>query len=138
MLRALQGTGGTSHWNQGHTNAARLFEEIRDRGHPGKASMVRAYLRQFRATAHVPAPPRKPPAPRPVAAWIMTDPASMDPHDQARLDTILTASPELESLAGHVRTFATMMTELKGETEDRAPQPNPPFPRDRLRRETGS
>ncbi|WSY64310.1 transposase [Nocardia sp. NBC_00881] len=44
----------------------------------------------------------------------MTDPATMDPDDRRRLDAILDASPELESLANHVRGFAVMMTELKG------------------------
>lgn len=101
-------------WNEGCTNVTRLFEEIRARGYRGRASMVRAYLQQFRAIAHIPAPPPKPPAARRVAAWIMTDPAALDPDDQQRLDAILASSPELDSLAGHVRAFATMMTELKG------------------------
>ncbi|WP_309240990.1 ISL3 family transposase [Nocardia sp. BSTN01] len=101
-------------WNEGCTNATRLFEEIRARGYRGRGSMVRAYLQQFRVTAHIPAPPPKPPAARRVAAWIMTDPAVLAPDDQQRLDAILAASPELDSLAGHVRAFATMMTELKG------------------------
>ncbi|WP_406281225.1 transposase [Nocardia sp. NBC_00881] len=74
----------------------------------------RAYLQPFRAAVHIPAPPPKPPTARRIAAWIMTDPATMDPDDRRRLDAILDASPELESLANHVRGFAVMMTELKG------------------------
>ncbi|WP_405183529.1 hypothetical protein OG225_06695 [Nocardia sp. NBC_01377] len=38
-----------------------------------------------------------------------------DPDDLRHLDAILTASPELQSLTSHVRAFAVMMTELKGE-----------------------
>ncbi|MFE6926333.1 hypothetical protein ACFVAV_35350 [Nocardia sp. NPDC057663] len=101
-------------WNDGCTNAARLFEEIRERGYRGRASMVRAYLQPFRATAHIPAPPPKPPTVREVTAWNMTHPANIDPDDQRRPDAILDASPELESVAGHDRAFATTMTERRG------------------------
>ncbi|MEU1550953.1 ISL3 family transposase [Nocardia sp. NPDC005745] len=66
-------------WNEGCTNATRLFEEILTRGYRGRASMVRAYLHQFRSTAHVPVPPPRPPSARRVTAWIMTDPATMTP-----------------------------------------------------------
>ena len=106
-------------WNEGCTNATRLFEEIRARGYRGRASMVRAYLQQFRTTAHIPALPPKPPSARRVAAWIMTDPATMGPDDQRRLDAILAASAELKSLAVHVRAFAIMMTELDGKQLER-------------------
>jgi transposase len=44
----------------------------------------------------------------------MTDPATIDPTDQQRLDAILAASPPLTALAGHVRSFATMMCALRG------------------------
>ncbi|MFF7944932.1 hypothetical protein ACFZC5_35070 [Nocardia gamkensis] len=36
------------------------------------------------------------------------------PDDQRSLDAILAASPELDSLAGHVRAFASIMKELRG------------------------
>lgn len=45
----------------------------------------------------------------------MTDPAAIDPDDQQRLDAILAASPALNALAGHVRSFATMMCSLRGQ-----------------------
>ncbi|MFI9638048.1 hypothetical protein ACIHAX_35715 [Nocardia sp. NPDC051929] len=101
-------------WNQGCTNAARLFEEIRSRGYRGRASMVRACLQRFRTTAHIPPPPPKPPTVRKVTAWIITHPANIDPSDQRQLDAILKTSPALESLAAHVRAFATIMTERRG------------------------
>nr|WP_280352334.1 transposase [Nocardia abscessus] len=44
----------------------------------------------------------------------MTDPSRIDPGDQRRLDAILATSPELDALAGHVRAFATIMSELRG------------------------
>ncbi|MFF5036429.1 ISL3 family transposase [Nocardia salmonicida] len=101
-------------WNEGCANAALLFDEITARGYRGQPNLVRAYLQAFRGTAHVPGPPPKAPAPRRVTAWIMTDPARIDPGDQRRLDLILTASPGLAALAGHVRSFAAIMKELRG------------------------
>ncbi|MGW0252080.1 ISL3 family transposase [Nocardia goodfellowii] len=106
-------------WNQGCTNAAQLFDEITARGYRGQQNLVRTYLRAFRATAHIPVPPPKPPAVRRVTAWIMTDPARIDPDDQHSLDSILTTSPELDSLVGHVRAFATIMKELRGRDLER-------------------
>ncbi|MFE7720827.1 transposase [Nocardia rhizosphaerihabitans] len=44
----------------------------------------------------------------------MTDPVNLDPADQRRLDAILDTSPELNSLAAHVRAFAAIMTERRG------------------------
>jgi transposase len=102
-------------WNAGCTNAAVLFTEIAGRGYRGGPTLVRHYLHQFRAATRIPAPPRKPPSVRRVVSWIMTDPATIDPADQQRLDAILAASPPLNELAGHVRRFATMMCSLRGE-----------------------
>jgi hypothetical protein len=44
----------------------------------------------------------------------MTRPGDLDPADQASLDAILTSSPELAALAGHVRAFAAIMTGRRG------------------------
>jgi transposase len=101
-------------WNAGCTNAAALLTEITARGYQGGATLLRHYLHQFRTTAHIPRPPRKPPSVRRVVGWIMTDPATMNPADQQRLDAILAASPHLNALAGHVRAFAAMMCSLRG------------------------
>lgn len=38
-------------WNEGCTNAARLFEEITARGYQGRPNLVRAYLQPLRTTA---------------------------------------------------------------------------------------
>ncbi|WP_233520264.1 ISL3 family transposase [Prauserella sp. PE36] len=102
-------------WNAGCTNAAILFTEITARGYRGGETLVRSYLHQFRTTTRIPQPPRKPPSVRRVVSWIMTDPTDIDPVDQQRLDAILAASPPLNALAGHVRSFATMMCSLRGQ-----------------------
>ena len=61
----------------------------------------------------MPAPAPEAPKPRTVTAWIMTRPGTLTTQDQASLDSILAASPELSTLTGHVRAFATLMTERR-------------------------
>jgi hypothetical protein len=101
-------------WNDGCTNAATLLAEITARGYRGGPTLVRHYLHQFRTTKRITPPPGKPPSVRRVVGWIMTDPTTIDPADQRRLDAILAASPHLASLADHVRGFAGIMCFLRG------------------------
>lgn len=102
-------------WNEGCTNATALFTEITTRGYRGGQNVVRQYLHQFRASTRIPRPPRKPPSVRSVVSWIMTDPEHMTTANQQKLDAILAASPHLDALAGHVRTFATMLCSRRGQ-----------------------
>ncbi|WP_280275299.1 transposase [Nocardia wallacei] len=81
--------------------------------------MVRTYSAPFRAFAHISAPPSKPPSVRRVVSWIMTNPDTIAPADQTSLGAILAASPELAALIGHVRAFATIMTERRGRDLER-------------------
>ena len=81
---------------------------------PGGYSHVRDYLAPFRQTAAMPGTPPRPPKPHKVDSWIMTRPGALPAGDQAGLDAILAASPELAALAQHVRAFATLMTERRG------------------------
>ncbi|MEV0705908.1 ISL3 family transposase [Saccharopolyspora sp. NPDC050389] len=101
-------------FNDGATNAAALFAEIKARGYRGGQKILREYLRPFRTAGRVPEPPPKPPSVRRVVGWIMSDPSNMESQNQRRLDVILAASPQLAALAGHVRAFATMMCGLRG------------------------
>ncbi|WP_438944299.1 ISL3 family transposase [Nocardia nova] len=80
---------------------------------------MRNYLQPFRAFAHVAVAPAKPPTVRKVVAWIMTNPATLAPEHQECLDRILTASPELAALTGHVRAFAEIMTQRRGRDLER-------------------
>jgi transposase len=50
-------------WDQGCTDAAALWRELRERGYPGGYSRVRDYLMPFRATTSAPAP--RPSRPKP-------------------------------------------------------------------------
>jgi transposase len=103
-------------WNAGCTNAARLLDEITDRGYTGGAQILRKYLRTLRVTGpdEETDAPSKPPSVRRVTGWIMSDPANLEPGTQRRLDAVLAASPPLAALVGHVRAFATMMCQLRG------------------------
>jgi len=108
-------------WNDGVTSAAALHEEIRARGWTGHVHAVERYLRQFRtadgrnrqARTH-PAPAAPPPRPRQVTRWIMTHPDHLASDDAATLARLLEASPALAATAGHVRSFAAMMTRRQG------------------------
>jgi hypothetical protein len=110
-------------WNDGCTSAAALHEEIRARGWEGSILTVERYLRQFRtadgrdrqARAQLTAPSAPPlPKPRQVTRWIMTHPDHLASHDAADLARLLDASPGLAAAAGHVRSFAGMMTRRQG------------------------
>ena len=112
-------------WNQGITSAAALHEEIRAHGWEGGILTVERYLRQFRtadgrdrqarARPQLTAPSAPaPPKPRRVTRWIMTHPDHLASDDAADLARLLDASPALAAAAGHVRSFADMMTRRQG------------------------
>jgi hypothetical protein len=101
-------------WNSGCTNAAQLWQEIRDRGYQGGRTHVRHYLARYRGSASVPVPVPAPPKVRAVTAWIMTRPDRLADTDKASLDAILAASPELAAVAASVRSFAQIMSERRG------------------------
>lgn len=78
--------------------------------------MVRAYLKPKRSGAQ-PAGP-KPPRAREVAGWIMCPPEVLDEEERLRLKHVVEQCPELDSLVGHVRPFAQILTQRKGERLD--------------------
>ncbi|HEX5404780.1 MAG TPA: transposase [Pseudonocardiaceae bacterium] len=102
-------------WSEGWINAATLYAEITSRGYRGGQNIVRQYVRQFRAVERIPRPARKPPSVRRVVSWIMTDPEHITTTNQQKLDAILAASPDLDRLVGHVRSFAIMLCSRRGQ-----------------------
>jgi transposase len=108
-------------WNQGITSAAALHAEMAATlGWTGSVQAVGRYVRQFREQAWARRNPRPapavPPAPKPrqITRWLMTRPSRLSPEDQARLAAVTAACPHLEALAGHIRSFAEMMTRRQG------------------------
>ncbi|MFE0646299.1 ISL3 family transposase [Streptomyces sp. NPDC058877] len=102
-------------WNEGCHNSAQLHQEIVALGFAGSIQTVRRYIRPFKAATT--APPARRPAPRPrrIVRWIMTDPGNLTADDAADLKEIRTSCPELDAVTHHVRDFAAMMRDLRGD-----------------------
>jgi transposase len=96
--------------NAGVVNGSLLFRQIREQGYPGSLGTVVDYLRPLRAAGG--APPPTPPAPkvRDATRWILTHPDHLDEHDTLELKKVLARGPHLATAAGHVATFAEMLT----------------------------
>src|ERR1019366_3636239 len=54
------------------------------------------------------------PKTRQVTRWLLTRPDRLSPDDQARLAAVKASCPHLDALAGHIRSFAEMMTRRQG------------------------
>jgi transposase len=103
-------------WNEGERNATGLFREITKLGYQGGELAVQRYLRRFRdGRGHAPLPGPKPPTVREVTSWVMTHPDRLGADETNRLRHLRTADTELDRLTTHVRGWATMMTELRGQ-----------------------
>ncbi|MET7313515.1 ISL3 family transposase [Streptomyces sp. NPDC005134] len=82
-------------------------------GYKGSYQQVRAYLREKRLSPG--GGSARPPTPRTVSGWILRRPESLTESERMRLKAVLAHCPELDALTGHVRSFARMLTERKGE-----------------------
>nr|WP_217510257.1 transposase [Streptomyces vilmorinianum] len=100
-------------WDEGCTNAWKLWEEIVPLGYRGSYGRVSACLREKRTSPRPVA--AQPPAPRVVTRWILSRPETLTEIEQLRLKAVLANCPELDALTGHVRSFAHMLTERQGE-----------------------
>lgn len=100
-------------WDEGCTNAWKLWKEIAPLGYRGSYGRVSAFLRERRTS---PRPvTAQPPAPRVVTRWILSRPETLSEIEQLRLKIVLANCPELDALTGHVRSFAEMLTGRQGE-----------------------
>ena len=103
-------------WNEGLTDATALHAELHERGFTGSVRTIRRYVAPFRqATAPDPAPAA--PKTRQVTRWLLTRPDHLQPEEQARLAAIRTSCPHIDTLAGHVASFAEMMTHRTGDRD---------------------
>ncbi|GHC72934.1 ISL3 family transposase [Streptomyces cinnamoneus] len=101
-------------WNEGCTNGAQLFAELRERGYQGGSTIVRQYARRFREAFPHDDVPRKPPSVRDVTSWITRHPDSLDADQAQQLKDVLARCPALDRTAEHVRAFADLMNNRNG------------------------
>ena len=92
-----------------------MWEELRDRGYGGSYATVRDYVRPFRSGGIPPAPAPAPPKVRQFTGWVMRNPANLVAEDQERLEAVLAGCPDLTALRAHVRDFAQMMLQRRGQ-----------------------
>jgi transposase len=104
-------------WNEGITSAAALHAELRAKGWQGSVQAVERYVRPFRAMTAAPPPRPVIPATRQITRWLLSRPATLDAGEQAQLAGVLDRCPHLHALAGHVRSFAEMMTRRRGQQD---------------------
>jgi transposase len=102
-------------WSDGCREASQLHEELRTLGYRGSIQTIQRYLRPFKSSTAAPPAPRPAPRPRRIVRWIMTDPGHLTAEDAANLKEIRSACPELDAVTRHVRDFAAMMRDLRGE-----------------------
>ena len=101
-------------WNEGCTDAAQLWREIRDRGYTGSYTLVRDYLAPRRLGVVTPGPAPQPPKARKVTAWIMSHPDNLSRGARRQLAAILATCPDLAAVQAHVSAFADLMTQRRG------------------------
>ncbi len=106
-------------WSQGERNAALLYREISERGYPGSATMVRAYLAHLRMTTADGSLPRSRKehaaavSPR-ALRWLLTrERKDLDQEEQTRLDQLLNFAPEVQAVHSLLQAFLSMVRERK-------------------------
>ncbi|MFF6778979.1 transposase [Streptomyces sp. NPDC012637] len=120
---------------EGCTSVTRLYGEL---------ITEQAHIATLRA-APAAAPPR-PPTVRQVTGWLTRHPTTLAEDDRAGLKEVLARCPELDTAAGHVRSFGEILTDRLGGTlpawidavdASQLPRPHrlrtPPTPRPRRR-----
>lgn len=104
-------------WNAGCTSATALYAEITAMGYRGSYGTLRTYLRPFRTPGAAPKTPA-PPKVRQITGWLLRHPDNLDADDQIKIKDVRARCPHLDALAGHVTTFAEMLTGRHGERLD--------------------
>ncbi len=100
--------------NEGCLKATTLQREIRAQGFAGSYAILRKFVEQYRGKPDLTSP-RRPPSVRQVAGWICRRPDDLADRDTEQLQAILERCPELRAAAELVRSFADMLTHLRGQ-----------------------
>jgi transposase len=104
-------------WNEGITSAVALHAELQVKGWTGSVQAVERYVRPFRAMTAAPPPGPVIPATRQITRWLLSRPDTLDAGEQAQMADVQDRCPHLCALAGHVRSFAEMMTRRRGQQD---------------------
>ncbi|MER5717488.1 transposase [Streptomyces sp. NPDC002132] len=100
-------------WNEGRTNAWKLWEEIVTLGYMGSYQHVRAYLHKKRTS---PRPVTgRPPSPRTVSGWSLRRPETLTEPERLQLKIVRAQCPDLDAHTRRVRSFAIVLTDRQGE-----------------------
>lgn len=112
-------------WNEGVTSAEAITDDLRALGFKGSAQMVRRYLRPFRVPGTSPSHPgqrrRQAPAapavpkPRAISRALLTHPDHLTEADALIAKNAVAGCPHLQRLQQHVREFAKIMTQRRGQ-----------------------
>ncbi len=105
-------------YNDGCTSATQLLVEIRALGYRGSYGTLRNYLRPFKTLQTAPPVAPKPPKVRHITAWMLRHPDHLDPDEHVKLKQVRASCPHLDAVAGHVTTFAKMLTGRHGDQLD--------------------
>lgn len=113
-------------WNEGVTSAEAITAELRPLGFKGSAQVVRRYLKPFRLPGsspghpdpqrrrHAPAAPAVP-KPRAISRALLTHPDHLTEDDVLIVKSATASCPHLERLHEHIRSFAEIMTQRRGQ-----------------------
>jgi transposase len=113
-------------WNDGITSATAITAELRSLGFKGSAQVVRRYLQPLRlpgtSTSHPDPHHRKPapttpavPKPRAISRALLTHPDRLTEDDALIVKNATTGCAHLERLHQHVRAFAKIMAQRRGQ-----------------------
>ena len=113
-------------WNEGVTNAEAITAELRPLGFKGSAQVVRRSLQPLRLPGSSPCHPdpdrrrqasaaRVVPKPRAISRAILTHPGHLTEDDALTVKNATIGCPHLEHLHQHVREFAKIMAQRRGQ-----------------------
>jgi transposase len=106
-------------WSQGERNAAQLYREISERGYPGCATIVRAYVAHLRTTTADGSAPRSRKeraqacSPRALRRLLTRKRDDLEQEEQMKLDQLLNLSPEVQAVHALLQAFLQMVHERK-------------------------
>ena len=103
--------------DEGVTDAAVLHAGLQERGWADSGKTVRRYVAPFRQAAAAPGPVPAVPKTRQITRWLLSRPDHLQPGETAQLVAIKDHCPHISALAGHITSFAEMMTARTGDRD---------------------